>query len=211
MTARPAESMLWIATNERNNEKPMFAEMSRNWWMYLVRGLLAVVFGMVVLIWPEPMKQTLVLLFGVFALVDGIFTAGTAIESRNYFKQWWGLLLEGLTGIVIAALIFMFPDTAADIMLYVIAIWAIITGIFEIVSALEFQDVIPGEWTSFLMGSLLIVFGILLFVYPNSGAVAIVWALGIFAITYGILEIVFAFRLRSLERELEQADATGHA
>jgi len=178
-------------------------QLSRDWWHFAVRGVLAIVFGIVALIWPDVTKLALVLLFGAFVFTDGSFTIATGIAVRKYFKRWWALLLEGLTGIVIAAVTFIWPNITGLALLYFIAAWAILTGIFEIAAALEFRNLIPGEWATFLMGLLSILFGILLFVYPRAGALGIVWAIGFYAIFFGIVEIVFAFRLRGLGRELK--------
>jgi uncharacterized membrane protein HdeD (DUF308 family) len=154
----------------------------------------------------------LVLLFGAFVLTDGISTVATGIASRKYFKRWWALLLEGLTGIVIAVITFIWPNITGLSLMYFIAGWAILTGIFEIAAAIEFRKLIPGEWTTVLMGILSIIFGIMLFVSPSAGALSIVWAIGFYAIFFGIMEIVFAFRLRGLGRELEpKQTSTAHA
>lgn len=178
-------------------------QLSRDWWHFAVRGVLAIVFGIMALIWPESTKTALVLLFGAFVLVDGIFTIATGIESRKYFKQWWALLLQGLTGIVIAVLAFVWTDVTALVLLYFIAAWAIFTGIFEIMAAIELRNVIAGESVMVLHGLLSIVLGVLLFAFPEAGAVSLAWAIGLYAIFAGIMEIVFAFRLRDLGRELE--------
>ena len=178
-------------------------QLSRNWWHFAVRGVLAIVFGVLALAWPEAAKTALVLLFGAFVLANGLFTVVTGVQSREYFKQWWALVLEGLTGIVIAVLMFIWPGIAGQALLYVIAAWAILTGIFEIMAAIELRNVIVGESVLTLYGLLSIVFGVLLFMFPSAGATGIVWAIGFFAIFGGIMEIVFAFRLRDLGRELE--------
>jgi uncharacterized membrane protein HdeD (DUF308 family) len=178
-------------------------QLSRDWWHFAVRGVLAILFGVLTLVWPKSAITALVLLFGAFVLVDGIVAVVSGIQSREYFKQWWALLLEGLTGIVIAVMTFIWPGTAAVVLLYFIAAWAILTGIFEIVAALEFRNVIPGEWATFLAGVLSILLGILLFAYPSAGAVGMVWAIALYAIAAGIMEIVFAFRLRGLGQKLE--------
>jgi len=178
-------------------------QLFRDWWHFAVRGVLTIVFGIVALIWPNVTSLALVLLFGAFVLTDGIFTVATGIASRKYFKRWWALLLEGLTGIVIAAITFIWPNITGLAMMYFIASWAVLTGIFEIAAAIEFRNLIPGEWTTVLMGILSIIFGIMLFVSPGAGALSIVWAIGFYAIFFGIMEIVFAFRLRGLGRELE--------
>jgi len=187
-------------------------QLFRDWWHFAVRGVLTIVFGIVALIWPNVTILALVLLFGAFVLTDGIFTVATGIASRKYFKRWWALLLEGLTGIVIAAITFIWPNITGLALMYFIAGWAILTGIFEIAAAIEFRNLIPGEWTTVLMGMLSIIFGILLFVSPSAGALGIVWAIGSYAIFFGIMEIVFAFRLRGLGRELEpKQTSTAHA
>jgi uncharacterized membrane protein HdeD (DUF308 family) len=178
-------------------------QLSRDWWHFAVRGVLAIVFGIMALIWPGLTITALVLLFGAFALVDGIFTIATGIASRKYFKQWWALLLEGLTGIVIAALTFIWPNVTALVLLYFIAAWAIITGIFEIMAAIELRNVIVGESVMILYGLLSIVLGVLLFAFPQAGAVSLVWAIGFYAIVAGIMEIVVAVRLRGLERQIK--------
>jgi len=178
-------------------------QLFRDWWHFAVRGVITIVFGIVALIWPDVTKLALVLLFGAFVLTDGILTVATGVAARKYFKRWWALLLEGLTGIVIAAITFIWPNITGLALMYFIAGWAILTGIFEIAAAIEFRNLIPGEWTTVLMGMLSIIFGILLFVSPSAGALGIVWAIGSYAIFFGIMEIVFAFRLRGLGRELE--------
>ncbi|HMB23516.1 MAG TPA: DUF308 domain-containing protein [Anaerolineales bacterium] len=186
----------------------MFAKLFRNWWMYAVRGLLAVVFGILALIWPGTTKSALVLLFGAFALMDGIFATTAGLASSAYFKYWWAVLLEGLAGMMIGLVAFALPDITALALLYLIAAWAIITGIFEIVAAIEFRHVIPGERVMFLVGLLSTVLGILLFVFPGAGLVGLIWAIGIYAIVNGIMEVVFAFRLHSLGNELKAISAT---
>lgn len=178
-------------------------QLSRDWWHFAVRGVLAIVFGILALIWPKSAITALVLLFGAFVLVDGIIAVVSGIKLREYFKYWWALLLEGLTGIVIAVLTFVWPDVTALVLLYFIAAWAILTGIFEIVAALELRHVVPGEWATFLAGVLSVILGVMLFVYPSAGAVGMVWAIGLYAIAAGITEIIVAFRLRGLGQKLE--------
>lgn len=185
----------------------MLTQLFRNWWQFAVRGVLAIVFGIVALIWPEPTKVALVLLFAVFALLDGLFTAATGIEAYGAFRQWWALLLEGLTGIVIAVLAFIWPNTAGNILLYVIGAWAVLTGVFEILAAIELRNVIEGESLMILHGVLMVTVGILLFLFPAAGAMGLVWAIGIYAITVGIMEMIFAFRLRGLLHKFETIGA----
>jgi uncharacterized membrane protein HdeD (DUF308 family) len=186
----------------------MLELFTRNWWLYAVRGVVAVIFGLLALIWPGQTLLALVLVFGAYTLVDGIFAVVAGIAFRRYFERWWAVLLEGLVGIVIGLLTFFWPNITALVLLYLIAAWALITGILEIVAAIQFRRVITGEWAMILSGLLSILFGILLFVFPGAGAVSVIWVIGVYAIVFGISEIIFAFRLRSLRRELETASAS---
>ena len=183
----------------------MLETITRNWWLYAVRGGTAVIFGIVALIWPVQALQALVLLFGAYALVDGIFAVFAGIASYRYFEHWWAVLLEGVAGVVIGLLTFFWPNITALVLLYFIAAWALITGIFEILAAIQLRRVITGEWMLILSGLLSILFGVLLFVFPAAGAVSVIWVIGIYAVVFGISEIIFAFRLNSLRREFEKA------
>jgi uncharacterized membrane protein HdeD (DUF308 family) len=186
----------------------MIERFTRNWWLYAVRGVAAILFGILAFIWPKETILALVLVFGAFALVDGIFTLIAGIASYRYFERWWAVLLEGLAGILIGLLTFFWPNITELALLYLIAVWAIITGIFEIVAAIQLRRVISGEWALILSGLLSIVLGVLLFVFPSAGAVSVVWVIGIYAIVFGIMEIIFAFRLRGLRKEFETANTS---
>jgi uncharacterized membrane protein HdeD (DUF308 family) len=189
----------------------MLEQFARNWWLYAVRGAAAVIFGVVALIWPGQALLALVLLFGAYALVDGIFSVFAGFASRQYFERWWAVLLEGIVGIVIGLIAFFWPNITALALVYLIAAWAVITGIFEIVAAIQLRRVITGEWALIFSGLLSVIFGVLLFVWPSAGAVGLVWLIGMYAAVFGVLEIIFAFRLRSLWQEVKTASATGKA
>ena len=187
----------------------MLEKISRNWWLYAVRGLVAILFGILALTRPEQTVQALVLVFGAFALVDGAFAIFAGIASYRYFERWWAVLLEGVAGVVLGLLTFFWPNITALVLLYIIGAWALITGIFEIVAAIQLRRVITGEWMLILGGLLSIVFSVLLFVFPIAGAVSMIWVIGIYAVVFGISETIFAFRLYGLRREFEKAIATG--
>ena len=186
----------------------MLEKISRNWWLYAVRGVVAIIFGVVAFAQPEQALLALVLVFGAYALVDGIFAMFAGIASRGYFERWWAVLLEGVAGVVIGLLTFFWPNITAFVLLYFIAGWALITGIFEIVAAIQLRRVITGEWMLILGGLLSILFGVVLFVFPLAGAVSVIWMIGIYAVFFGISEMIFAFRLHGLRREFEKAVAT---
>ncbi len=183
----------------------MLDKITRNWWLYTLRGVVAILFGILALVWPKETILALVLLFGAYALVDGIFTVVAGIASYRYFERWWAVLLEGVVGILIGVLTFIWPNITALVFLYFIAAWALITGIFEIVAAIQLRRVIKGEWALILSGLLSMILGVLLFVFPSAGAVSVVWLIGIYAILFGITLIILAFRLRSLGRDFEKA------
>jgi uncharacterized membrane protein HdeD (DUF308 family) len=186
----------------------MLEKFTHNWWMFAVRGIVAVFFGILALVWPKETILALVLLFGAYALVDGIFAVFAGIASRRYFKRWWAVLLEGVAGVVLGLLTLLWPNITALILLYFIAAWALVTGIFEIVAAIQLRREITGEWMLILGGLSSIVFGVLLFAFPGAGAMSVVWLIGVYAIVFGLSEIIFAFRLRGLRRELETAGAS---
>jgi uncharacterized membrane protein HdeD (DUF308 family) len=176
----------------------MLEKFTHNWWMFALRGLVAVIFSILAFTQPEQALQALVLVFGAFALVDGTLAMFAGIASHRYFERWWAVLLEGLTGVVFGLLTFFWPNITALALLYFIAAWALITGIFEIVAAIQLRRVITGEWMLILGGLLSILFGFLLVVFPGAGALSVVWLIGIYAVIFGISEIVLAFRLRGL-------------
>jgi uncharacterized membrane protein HdeD (DUF308 family) len=187
----------------------MFAKLFRNWWMLAIRGVFAIGFGLLALISPQPTIIALILLFGAFALTDGTLAVITGIAARKFLERWWIVLLEGITGIVIGLLTFFWPDITALALLYLIAAWAIVTGIFEIMTAIQLRRVISGEWLIILGGLLSTLVGLLLFVFPGAGAVTIMWLIGMYAIVAGIMELFFAFHLRGLWREFQTAVSFG--
>lgn len=183
----------------------MLEKITNNWWLYGVRGLVAVIFGILAFTQPVQALAALVLVFGAYAFVDGTFAIFAGIASHRYFERWWAVLLEGVTGVIIGLLTFFWPSITALVLLYIIAAWAFITGIFEIVAAIHLRNVITGEWSLILGGILSIVFSVLLVVFPGVGALSTIWMIGIYAIFFGISEIILAFRMNSLRREFVKA------
>jgi len=171
--------------------------LRRNWWMLGLRGLIAVIFGILAIIWPGLTVLTLVIFFGAFAIVDGVFAIGTAIWRAEQRMEWWPLFAEGLLGVIIGIIAFVWPGLTALGLLYIIGAWAVITGIVEIVAAVRLRAVIPNEWFLGLSGALSVLWGLILFIFPGSGAIALVWLIGIFAIIYGVSLIAFAMRVRN--------------
>lgn len=187
----------------------MLEKITRNWWMFALRGLVTIIFGIVALIWYEQVFQTLVLVFGAFALMNGIMTVFTGLSSAPFFARWWALLLEGAAGVAIGLVSIFMPAITMRALMYLIAAWALFTGIAEIVVAIHFRRLLTGEWMLILGGLLSIVFGVLLFVFPAAGAMSMTWLIGIYSIVLGIAEMIFAFRLHGLRREFGKAIESG--
>jgi len=186
-------------------EGRLAAILSRNWWALLLRGLVAIAFG--VLTWTQPAISlaALVLLFGVYALVDGVLGVWTAISGRKDHEDWWVLLLWGLLGIGVGIMTLMAPGVTAFALLFYIAAWAVATGVLEIVAAVRLRKVIKGEWWLVLGGLASIIFGVLLMAHPGAGALAVLWLIAAYAIIFGVLLVILAFRLRGFGKQLVSA------
>jgi uncharacterized membrane protein HdeD (DUF308 family) len=174
--------------------------LARNWGWIALRGVAALVFGLLTLLYPKITMVTLVLLFGAYALVDGVFSVISAITNRRSEPHWVALLIGGLAGIGIGIITFFTPRITATILLFFIAAWAIVTGIAQIAAGIRLRKVITGEWLLILSGVLSVVFGILLVLAPGAGALAVTLWIGAYAVALGILLIALAFRLRSWHR-----------
>ncbi len=185
----------------------MVAALVRNWWVVALRGLFAIIFGVGALLWPGLTLRVLILLFGSYALVNGIFTVigGLAPQAEN--RRRWTVLLEGIAGIILGVLTFFYPGITALALLYVIAAWALVTGIFEIMAGILLRRIITGEWLTILSGIASVIFGLLLVFFPGAGALSLTWLIGVYAIVLGILLVILAFRLRSLRQDLQTIDA----
>ncbi len=170
--------------------------LARNWWMFLVRGILALIFGIVALVFPLATFQALVLIFGAFALVDGIFAIVSAFSSNAKTENWWWLILEGALGILIGILTIIQPAAMGEAWLILIAAWALVTGIFEIITAIRIRKQIEGEFWMILSGLISVAFGVLVFLNPVSGAFAIGFIVGIYAIMFGAMMIALSLKLR---------------
>ena len=173
--------------------------LARNWWAMALRGLFAVLFGVAAFVWPGLTLAVLVILWGAYALVDGIFTLIAAFRAAQMRMTWWPLVVEGILGVAAGVVAFAWPGITALALLYLIAAWAILTGIVEIVAAVRLRDVISGEWMLALTGVLSIVLGVILVAAPGAGALALVWTIGAYAILVGIVLIALGFRLRGMQ------------
>lgn len=170
------------------------------WGWVVTRGVIGVLFGLVAFSRPGAMAFSIVLLFGCFAFAAGIATVIAAARSGRQGDSWGALLLEGLLGIAVGAVALLWPASTALAFVWLIGVWAIATGILELVSAIKLRKVINHEWALGIAGVLSVAFGLLMFYRPLAGGLAVVWWLGAYALLTGVMMIVVGFRLRSLQR-----------
>jgi uncharacterized membrane protein HdeD (DUF308 family) len=180
----------------------MLSDLSRNWGLLALRGALAVIFGVVAFVWPGITFEALVLLFGAYALVDGVIMLGYGLQAAGASENGWPLAIGGILGIAAGVFTFIRPDAMALALVYVVGAWAIVTGLLEIVAAIRLRDVIDSEWLMGLSGVLSIVFGALVLAQPRAGALALAYLFGFYAVLAGITQIVLGFRLRGLGETL---------
>jgi uncharacterized membrane protein HdeD (DUF308 family) len=186
-----------------NQEKKLVTILANHWWVLLVRGLLAIAFGVFSWIQPGISLASLIILFGAYALSDGIFGVWTAIKGREHHEHWWVLLIEGLIGIAAGLMTFFAPGVTTLVLLIFIATWAVARGVLEIVAAIRLRKEIEGEWLYVLGGLVSILFGGFLITHPGEGALALLWVVGFYAVSIGLLLVLLAFRVRTFGKGLE--------
>lgn len=180
--------------------------LARWWWTFVVRGLLAIAFGVLAFIAPGLGIAVLVGLFAAWALIDGVTSLVTGIGGRNRDKSWWLEILEGVVSIIAGIIALVFPVLAAEVLVIIIAAWAILTGIFEIIAAIRLREQIRGEFWLGLAGLASILFGVILLVFPGVGALSLVWLIGSFALVFGVFLVILGWRLRGIN-EMAKIDA----
>lgn len=173
----------------------MHAILSKYWWTLALRGVLAILFGLVLLFAPGLALITFVLFFAAYALADGILTAIAALTQRTQ-KNWWVHLLEGIVSVIAGIVAFVYPGITLLVLLTIFAIWAILTGVFEIWAAVELRKEIENEWLLGLSGGASILFGLLLLIRPGTTLLAVSIFLSFYLIAFGVLLIVLAFQMR---------------
>ena len=176
----------------------MIEALKRHWWVPVIRGIAAIVFGIIAFVYPGLTVATLVLFFGAWVLIDGLFRVVGAIGHRASDPDWGWHIVIGIVGIIVGLLTFHAPQITALALIIYIAAWALMIGATEIAFAIKLRREIKGEWFLILMGLASIVFAILLLWNPIAGAAAVIWLIAWYAVVLGILGIFFGFRLRSL-------------
>lgn len=164
------------------------------WWALLFRGIAAVLFGLAAIFWPGLTLFTLIVFFGAYTVVDGIFAIVTAIKGSG--SRRWLLLAEGVLGVLVGLIALFSPGMTALFFLYVIAAWAILTGVLKVVMSVWLRREIDNEWTMALSGVLWVLLGVVLAVLPGVGLLSLTWLIGVFALGAGVAFLVLAFKVR---------------
>jgi uncharacterized membrane protein HdeD (DUF308 family) len=175
-----------------------------HWWALALRGALAILFGLAALLRPGIALGALILLIGAYFLVDGVFAIVGVFRGTRSGTPRWLLLLEGVVSILAGLIAFVNPGITAIVLLYLVAAWAVITGIAEIVTAIRLRQEIQGEWALVVGGILSVLFGVILAVLPGVGILSLIWLIGIYAVVFGVLMLIAAFRVRTHENQRDE-------
>jgi uncharacterized membrane protein HdeD (DUF308 family) len=175
---------------------------SFNWWLLALRGLIAVAFGAAAFAWPAATLLSLVWLFGVFALLNGILSIVSAVKTPKGYPKPGGLIVGGILGVLVGLFAFFIPGSTALGFVLLIGAWAMLIGITEFVTAVKLRSIITDEWLLGAAGIASLLFGILLCIQPGIGALVLLWSLAAWSIVFGILLMIVAFRMRHLKCEV---------
>ena len=179
--------------------------LARNWGWIALRGTAALIFGILTFVNPAISLATLVLLFGAYALANGVIEVISVVTNRRGEEHWVAMLVGGILSIGAGLVTLLLPGITAIVLLYWIAIWAVVTGVAEIMTAVRLRQALTGEWMLILAGALSVVFGVFLLLRPAIGALAVVLWIGAYAVVLGIMLIAFALRLRGWRQRLGAA------
>jgi uncharacterized membrane protein HdeD (DUF308 family) len=174
----------------------MFLIYGMYWWSFLVRGILATLFGLAAIFLPGITLEVMAILLGCFLVIDGLVSSIVSMHGRGRGLKGGPLLLEGLIGIAVGIFTFIWPGITVLVVVLIIGFWAMVTGVLEIIAAVTLRNEIEGEWLLGLCGVISILFSVILLVNPGVGAVAIIWMIGVYALLFGIAMIFLGLRLR---------------
>ena len=186
----------------------MIGTMVRSWWLFGIRGVAAIVFGILAFVWPGTTLAVLVLLFGAYALVDGISLLIALARGDALARQHaWAVAVMGVLGIGAGIVTFFWPALTALTLLYIVAFWSIAVGVFQIAAAIELRKEMEGEFWFGLGGLASVVFGALLIAFPGSGLISLTWLVGLWAIAFGVTSIGLSYRLHQVSQVVNRQPA----
>lgn len=178
----------------------MLFDLSRNWWVLLIRGILAVIFGVIAILSPVSTLAVLVMVIGAYYLVDGIFSIITSLTAPEGYRGWVWMLVSGIAGVVIGLVTFFMPGVTALVLLYFVIAWLIVTGVTQVVAGIRLRKEIKGEFFLIAGGIVSVLFALYLLINPGVGALGVIWLIGAYAIFFGVLMVFTAFRLRQMRK-----------
>ena len=199
-----------MATDRRLGALPPIELMRKEWGWIALRGVLAIIFGVLAFALPGITLAILVIVWGAYALIDGVLALVAGFRLRDGGRPLWSLVIIGLLGIAAGVVTFFWPGVTALTLIFIIGFWAIAIGVFQVFAAFRFRKVIQGEWLHALSGLVSIAFGIAVVLRPGAGALALTWMIGAFAILFGVLLIGMAFKLRSGRGPGDKLGAVAH-
>lgn len=182
--------------NNLSFRNPLVDLLSKNWWMILIRGGAALIFGLLTWFYPFISILIMVMFFGVYALIDGVLGVVIAINGRRTHQDWWLMLIWGMVSILAGIMTFFVPSITWLVLITFIAIWLLVSGVLQIIAAIRLRKSISGEGWMIVAGMLSVLVGIILLVNPVQGGIALTWVIGVYAALFGVMNIALAFRLR---------------
>ncbi|MEE9103865.1 HdeD family acid-resistance protein [Pseudomonas nitroreducens] len=178
------------------SDNPIWQALGQHWKWIALRGVAAVIFGVLAIAWPAIALAVLVLVWGAYAFVDGVFTLLAAARMRESGRPIWPLVLVGLLGVGAGLVAFFWPALTALGLLMLIAAWALVIGVLQIIAAIRLRRALANEWWLGLSGALSVLFGVMMIANPGAGAVAVAWVIGAYAVFFGVMLVLLALRLR---------------
>jgi uncharacterized membrane protein HdeD (DUF308 family) len=182
----------------------MIGMLPQNWWAFVLRGVVAIALGILVFVQPNATLLALIAVFAAYAIFDGVMAIATGVSVEGGPR--WLLIVGGILGIAIGLLTINRPDVTAIALVYLIAVWAIATGVAEAVAAYHFRQVLSNEWLLAISGVISVIFGAFLIVAPGDGVYAVLWVIGYYALFAGIMYIAAGLRLRGVHEKLQPLD-----
>lgn len=183
----------------------MLQRLTKFWWLIILRGLVSILFAIIAFTNPKLAFEALIILLGVFLIVDGATAVYLGIRMRGHDDDWWAILFEGALGVILGLISLINPQLTAAGLLLVLAIWFLVTGVFEIATAIKLRKEINNEWLLGFAGVISIALGVLMVINPNAGAVSIMWWLGFYASAFGALLIGLGLRMRQINKRLKSS------